>query len=56
MLRKSLKAEGSSPSEEAAARLTFPAIRNFEEGGRAVRGWAAARDRLALMCAGRFDA
>ena len=32
------------------------AIRNFEKGGRAVREWVAARNQLAIMFAGRFDA
>ena len=44
------------PTEEAATKLIFLAIRNFEKGGRAVREWVAARNQLAIMFAGRFDA
>ncbi len=56
VLRKTLKTKGSFPTEEAAAKLIFLAIRNFEKGGRAVREWVAARNQLAIMFAGRFDA
>jgi transposase-like protein len=56
VLRKTLKAKGSFPTEEAATKLIFLAIRNFEKGGRAVREWVAARNQLAKMFAGRFDA
>ena len=45
------------PSDGRRRRLTiFLAIRNFEKGGRAVREWVAARNQLAILFAGRFDA
>ena len=56
VLRKTLKTKGSFPTEEAATKLIFLAIRNFEKGGRAVREWVAARNQLAIMFAGRFGA
>ena len=56
VLRKTLKTKGSFPTEEAATKLIFLAIRNFEKGGRAVREWVAARNQLAIMFAARFDA
>ena len=58
MLRKTLKTKGSFPTEEAATKLIFLAIRNFKKGGRAVREWewVAARNQLAIMFTGRFDA
>ncbi|MCL7466595.1 transposase, partial [Phaeovulum sp. NW3] len=56
VLRKTLKTKGSFPTEEAATKLIFLAIRNFEKGGRTVREWVAARNQLAIMFAGRFDA
>ena len=56
VLRKTLKTKGSFPTEEAATKLIFLAIRNFEKGGRAVREWGAARNQLAIMFAGRFGA
>ena len=56
VLRKTLKTKGSFPTEEAATKLIFLAIRKFEKGGRAVREWISARNQLAIMCAGRFDA
>ena len=55
-LRKTLKTKGSFPTEEAATKLIFLAIRNFEKGGRNVREWVAARNHLAILFAGRFDA
>lgn len=55
-LRKALKTNGSLSTEEAATKLIFLAIRNVEKGGRAVRDWGAARNQLAIMFAGRFDA
>lgn len=56
VLRKTLKTKGSFPTEEAATKLIFLAIRNFEKGGRAVREWVAARNQLAIMFVGRLDA
>jgi transposase-like protein len=56
VLRKTLKTKGSFPTEEAATKLIFLAIRNFEKGGRNVREWVAARNQLAIMFTGRFDA
>jgi transposase-like protein len=56
VLRKTLKTKGSFPTEEAATKLIFLAIRNFEKGGRTVREWVAARNQLAIMFTGRFDA
>jgi putative transposase len=56
VLRKTLKTKCSFPTEEAATKLIFLAIRNFEKGGRAVREWVAARNQLAIMFTGRFDA
>ena len=45
-----------TPTEEAATKLIYLAIRNFEKGGRAVREWVAARNQLAIMFTGRFGA
>ena len=56
VLRKTLQTKGSFPTEEAATKLIFLAIRNFEKGGRAVRDWVAARNQLAIMFDGRFGA
>lgn len=56
VLRKTLKTKGSFPTEEAATKLIYLAIRNFEKDGRTVREWVAARNQLAIMFAGRFDA
>ena len=55
-MRKTLKAKGSFPTEEAPTKLIFLAIRNFEKGGRTARAWGAARNQLAIMFAGRFNA
>jgi hypothetical protein len=51
-----INTKGSFPTEEAATKLIFLAIRNFEKGGRNVREWVAARNQLTILFAGRFDA
>lgn len=56
VLRKTLKTKGSFPTEEAATKLIFLAIRNFGKGGRAVRDWVATRNQLATLFPGRFNA
>ena len=56
VLRKTLKTKGSFPTEEAATKLIFLAIRNFEKDGRNVREWFAARNQFAIMFGERFDA
>ena len=56
VLRKTLKTRGSFPTEDAAEKLIFLAIRNFERTGRAVKEWVAARNQLAIMFDARFDA
>ena len=55
-LRKALKTKGSFPTEEAATKLIFLAIHNFEKGGRNVREWVEARNLLAILFGGRFYA
>jgi hypothetical protein len=47
---------GQVQIEEAATKLIFLAIRNFEKGGRNVRERVAARNQLVTIFAGRFDA
>jgi hypothetical protein len=47
---------GSFPTEEAATKLIYLAIRNFEKGGRNVREWFAARNQFAIMFEERFNA
>ena len=56
VLQKTLKTKGAFPTEEAATKLIYLAIRNFEKGGRMVREWVAARNQLAIMFTGRFNA
>ncbi|MEC5292979.1 transposase [Aurantimonas sp. C2-4-R8] len=56
VLRKTLKTKGAFPTEEAATKMIYLAIRNFEKHGRTVREWVAARNQLAILFAGRFDA
>lgn len=56
VIRKSIKTRGSFPTEEAATKLIYLAIRNFEKGGRNVREWFAARNQLAIMFEERFTA
>lgn len=56
VLRKTLKTKGPFPTEGAATKLICLAIRNVERGGRTVREWVPARNQLAMMLTGRFDA
>ena len=56
VIRKSIETRGSFPTDEAATRLIYLAIRNFERDGRNVREWFAARNRFAIMFGERFDA
>ena len=45
-----------SPTDEAATKLIYLAIRKFEKDGRNVREWFAARNQFAIMFGERFDA
>ena len=56
VIRKTIKTRGSFPTEDAATKLIYLAIRNFEKGGRNVREWFAARNQLAIMFEDRFNA
>jgi len=56
VIRKTIKTRGSFPTEEAAIKLIYLAIRNFEKGGRNVRIWFAARNQFAIMFEERFNA
>lgn len=56
VIRKSIKTRGSFPTEEAATKLIYLAIRNFEKDGRFVREWFAARNQFAIMFKERFNA
>ncbi len=56
VIRKSIKTRGSFPTEDAATKLIYLAIRNFEKGGRNVREWFAARNQFAIILGERFNA
>ena len=56
VIRKSIKTRGSFPTEDAATKLIYLAIRNFEKGGRNVREWFAARNHFAIMFKDSFNA
>ncbi|PUB09954.1 mutator family transposase [Yoonia sediminilitoris] len=51
VIRKSIKTRGSFPTDEAATKLIYLAIRNFEKDGRNVREWFAARNQFAICSA-----
>jgi transposase-like protein len=42
VIRKTTKTCGSFPTDDAAMKLIYLAIRSFEKSGRAVREWVAA--------------
>lgn len=56
VIRKTLKTKGSFPTEDAATKLIYLAIRNFEKDGRKAREWIAARSQLAILFDERFNA
>ena len=56
VIRKTIKTRGSVPTEDAATKLIYLAIRNFEKGGRNIRDWFAARNQFAIMFEDRFNA
>jgi transposase-like protein len=45
----------SLPSEQAAEKLIYPAIRGHENTARTVRGWLTAVNRFAIMFEDRFS-
>jgi transposase-like protein len=56
MIRKSIKTRGSFPTEDAATKPIYLAIRNFEKGSRNVTEWFSARNHFAIMFEDRFNA
>ena len=55
VIRKTIKTRGSFPSEEAAEKLIYLAIRGHEKTERAVRGWLTAVNQFAIMFKDRFN-
>lgn len=54
VIRKAIKTRGSFPSEEAAEKLIYLAIRGHEKTSRTVRGWLTAVNQFAIMFEDRF--
>jgi len=55
VIRKTTKTRGSFPTDDAATKLIYLAIRNFEKKGRCVREWIAARNQFAILYPERFN-
>lgn len=55
VIRKAIKTQGSFPSEEAAEKLIYLAIRGHEKSERSVRGWLTAVNQFAIMFEDRFS-
>jgi hypothetical protein len=53
--RRLFGARGSFPTDEAATKLIYLAIRSFEKTERAVREWVAARNQFAILYPDRFN-
>ena len=49
VIRKTTKTRGSFPTDDAAMKLIYLAIRNFERKGSAVQEWVAARNQFAIL-------
>ncbi len=54
-IRKTTKTRRSFPTDDAATKLIYLAIRSFERTGRAVREWVAARNQFASLYPERFS-
>ena len=55
VIRKSIKTRGSFPSEDAAEKLIYLAIRGHEKTSRTVRGWLTAVNQFAITFEDRFS-
>jgi putative transposase len=55
VIRKAIKTRGSFPSEPAAEKLIYLAIRSHEKTARTVRGWLTAVNQFAIMFEDRFS-
>jgi len=55
VIRKTTKTRGSFPTDDAATKLIYLAIRGFEKAGRCVREWVAARNQFAILYPERFN-
>ena len=56
VIRKSIRTRGSFPTDDAATKMIYLAIRSFGKDGRNVREWFAARNQFAIMFGEHFDA
>lgn len=54
VIRKAIKTRGSFPSEEAAEKLIYLAIRSHGKTSRNLRGWLTAVNQFAMMFEDRF--
>ena len=55
VIRKTTKTRGSFPTDDAANKLIYLAIRSFEKSGRSVREWVDARNQFAILYPERFN-
>lgn len=54
-LRKIIKARGHFPSDEAALKLLWLALRNITAWSRSERDWKSAMNQFVILYAGRFQ-
>ena len=55
VIRKPTKTRGSFPTDDAATKLIYLAIRSFEKASRCVRERVAARNQFAILYPERFN-
>jgi putative transposase len=55
VIRKTTKTRVSFPTDEAATKLIYLAIRSFEKAGRCVSEWVATRNEFATLYTERFN-
>jgi transposase-like protein len=54
-LRKAIKTRGAFPSEEAALKVMYLALKNLARKWDTVRDWRAALNRFAIVWEARFS-
>ena len=55
VIRKTTKTRSSFPTDDAATKLIYLAIRTFEKAGRCVREWVAARNQFDIRYSERLN-
>ena len=55
VIRKTTKTRDSFPTDDAATKLIYLAVRSFEKAGGAVRKWVAVPNQFAILYPEQFN-